>query len=243
MLDDHPSAPVTSEQIVSTATTAAAMLIDAWGVAHPLARRTLIGRSAAVCGLAVLHPTVSAVHARMIQDGEVWELVDCDSRNGTFVDGRAIERAAIFHGARLRFGLVELELALAAPPARRRRRQTTPSSLSVVRTLTSPSGVVASIAGEPGHVTISVGAAIVALSPRESALLGALLARWTELGGASGAYVAWHELALACGFQSIEADSDNVRELVRRVRTKLAAAGLRDLIASRTGAGYCLATR
>ncbi len=242
MFDDVARVNVTSEQIVSNAAHAEATLVDAWGHAHAVDKHAVIGRSAATCDLAVLHPTVSAVHARISADADGWVIVDAGSKNGTFVDDRRVMRARLVDGTRLRFGEVELVFATAAPPPRRRRRQTTPSGLSAFRTLTSAGGVSVTIGGEPGKLGIATTTGAVSLSPRESALLAVLLSRWTELGGAEGAYVAWHELAQAVGFHSIDADSDNVRELVRRLRIKLRNIGVRDLIASRTGAGYCLAT-
>lgn len=243
MFDDASQVNVTSEQIVSNAAHAEATLVDAWGHAHALAKHSVIGRSASSCDLAVLHPTVSAIHARITFEADGWLVVDAGSKNGTYVDDRRVTRARIHDGARIRFGEVELVFATAAPPPRRRRRQTTPSGLSAFRTLTSAGGISVTIGGEDGKLGVATIDGAVTLSRRESALLAVLLARWTELGGAEGAYVAWHELAQAVGFHSIDADSDNVRELVRRLRNKLRAIGVRDLIASRTGAGYCLATR
>jgi hypothetical protein len=53
--------------------------------------------------------------------------------------------------------------------------------------------------------------------------------------------MAWGELAGSLEFKGTgPADSDNVRELVRRVRRKLSTAGLDDLIGSRQGIGYRL---
>ena len=55
------------------------------------------------------------------------------------------------------------------------------------------------------------------------------------------AYVAWHEIADALSFRSVQADSENVRELVHRVRRKLGAVQADDLIESKRGVGYRLA--
>ena len=52
------------------------------------------------------------------------------------------------------------------------------------------------------------------------------------------AYVAWHEIADALAFKSVQADSENVRELVHRVRRKLGGVQADDLIESKRGVGY-----
>jgi DNA-binding response OmpR family regulator len=53
-------------------------------------------------------------------------------------------------------------------------------------------------------------------------------------------YVAWHEIAEHLAFDSVEADSENVRDLVRRVRRKLATLACGELIESKHGVGYRL---
>ena len=54
------------------------------------------------------------------------------------------------------------------------------------------------------------------------------------------AYVPSAAIAELMGFASIEADGDNVRELVHRIRRKLVAAGIGDPVKSRRGVGYRL---
>ena len=55
------------------------------------------------------------------------------------------------------------------------------------------------------------------------------------------AFVRGSELADSLGFQSIDADDENVRELVLRVRRKLRSIGGDHLIETRRNAGYRLA--
>jgi DNA-binding NtrC family response regulator len=74
-------------------------------------------------------PSVSRRHAELIAADDSVEIVDLGSRNGTFVDGRAITREHVRAGCQLGFGRVRLALevvpaddeaiglALAAPPA------------------------------------------------------------------------------------------------------------------------------
>lgn len=53
-------------------------------------------------------PLVSRVHCRLaVSDADQLEVTDLDSTNGTFVNGRRIERAALVTGDRLQVGRVE----------------------------------------------------------------------------------------------------------------------------------------
>jgi DNA-binding response OmpR family regulator len=75
----------------------------------------------------------------------------------------------------------------------------------------------------------------------EFGLLQLLVERRRTVTDAELAYVAWHEIADALSFRSVQADSENVRELVHRVRRKLASVHADDLIESKRGVGYRLA--
>lgn len=57
-------------------------------------------------GWVLADPEVSRVHALLTRDprSEVWTLADQSSRNGTWVDGRRVERAVLSDGAVLRIG-------------------------------------------------------------------------------------------------------------------------------------------
>jgi pSer/pThr/pTyr-binding forkhead associated (FHA) protein len=54
---------------------------------------------------------VSRLHCRLTAADEHVEVVDLSSTNGTFVNGKRIERATIATGDRLRVGRVELTVA------------------------------------------------------------------------------------------------------------------------------------
>jgi MoxR-like ATPase len=72
--------------------------------------RPLVIGSAAECDLRLSHPTVSRRHAELsLAEGQVWVL-DLDSSNGTFLDSRRVERAAVPPGCPLAFGSVALVL-------------------------------------------------------------------------------------------------------------------------------------
>ena len=88
--------------------------------------------------------------------------------------------------------------------------------------------------------TARVGDAVIVLARMEFALVSVLAVRRRSVHDPERAFVAWTEIAGSLDFRSVGPDSDNVRELVRRVRRKLSTAGLRDLIDSRQGIGYRL---
>ena len=54
------------------------------------------------------HPTVSAWHCEIVLANEAVVVRDCESANGTFVDGRRIEEAKLSVGQTLHLGEVEL---------------------------------------------------------------------------------------------------------------------------------------
>ena len=215
---------LTPEQVRTRVGAPCAALLAPNGIVLPLAEHTVIGRDPARCDLAILHASVSAVHAAIARDDHGWFIEDRGSTNGTEVDG-APAPGRLTAGARIRLGAVELtfspEPVRAAPP-RRRRRTTLPGEQ----------------AGEGG--TVRLAGQTVRLTAKELRLVQILDARRRETGDVDLAYVPSAEIAAACGFRSISADSDNVRELVLRVRRKLRAVGIGDLIDSRRGAGYRL---
>lgn len=76
----------------------------------PEAGSYTIGRNAEN-DFAVEHSSISGVHARFEVSGENGiDLVDCDSRNGTFVNGERIERREVEPGDRIRIASLEFQL-------------------------------------------------------------------------------------------------------------------------------------
>ena len=64
------------------------------------------------CALMLEQPHVSNVHAHLRWTGQAWELKDLGSRNGTYLDGRRMDRGSatrLQHGSKLGFGRVENE--------------------------------------------------------------------------------------------------------------------------------------
>jgi pSer/pThr/pTyr-binding forkhead associated (FHA) protein len=64
---------------------------------------------------------VSALHAKIINEGGRWRLLDQMSANGTFVNGKRITVSSLSEGDRVRFGAVEcvFQTSRAAPAPRR----------------------------------------------------------------------------------------------------------------------------
>ena len=69
--------------------------------------------------------SVSGSHATLVQEGPIWKLLDLDSTNGTYVDGKRIARDAELRGpADLRFGNIKVlfrPIARGADPVKRTR--------------------------------------------------------------------------------------------------------------------------
>lgn len=59
------------------------------GTSYAIRSKATIGRHAD-CAIAIEEPTLSAVHARFESRASAWYVVDMDSTNGTFVNGRAV---------------------------------------------------------------------------------------------------------------------------------------------------------
>ncbi|MBK9033517.1 MAG: FHA domain-containing protein [Myxococcales bacterium] len=238
---------LTPEQIAARRATGAASLIDAWGVGWAVGDPCVVGRVLADCDLTLLHASVSSQHARLERLDGVWRLVDLGSRNGTYVDGVQIEVAPLADGARLRFGEVDLyfverAVASAASPAGPGR--TAPSrrdQLVFTAAVTTPTGARVELAQRIEGGVVRVAGTRLELARLEFHLLQLLTEARRDAVTPELAYVPWTAMAERLEFRSRDADSENVRELVRRVRRKLEQAGLPELIESRHGVGYRLA--
>jgi FHA domain/Transcriptional regulatory protein, C terminal len=223
---------LTSEQILSRVAPATASLIDAWGYPHPIAAGTVIGRDPAGA-FAVMHASVSSTHAELQQADGAWEIVDLKSRNGTTIDGKSATRAKLAPGAVLALGEIRFYFWAPALPAPERvtgRGRTAPTRRDSI--------VFAAQVTDGGFARAAQ--AVVELARMEFGLIQLLAERRRIAPDPEHSYVAWHEIAEALAFDSVEADSENVRDLVRRVRRKLGALSCGELIESKHGVGYRL---
>lgn len=237
---------ITSEQIFSRVQNPVAALIDAWGVAHAIGDGSKIGRDPRV-DVAVLHASVSSEHASMKLDGTTWRIVDNASRNGTEVEGTRVTDQALTHGAAIRLGDVKFyfwpdPLPRTDPPrGSGRTAPTRRDELVFSAKVTTPRGHQLDLRQRVDGGVLRINDASIELAAMEFGLLQLLVERRRTVNDAELAYVAWHEIADALSFRSVQADSENVRELVHRVRRKLAGVSADDLIESKRGVGYRLA--
>jgi len=235
---------LTPEQVQSNAKAPAATLIDPWGDAIPLDVTTAIGRATGKCGVVILHPSVSQHHATISRRGERWVLVDESSRNGTFVDGKRVTEITLTDGMRVQIGEIGLffvSSVLATRPKQDGPGRTAPTrrdQLIFSARLELQSGPCIELSQRVEGGVLRVGEAAVELGKLEFRLLQVLTeARQTSVDPELS-YMSWQQLAGRLEFKSHEADSENVRELVRRVRRKLQAAGVEELLESKHGVGY-----
>ncbi len=237
---------ITSEQIFSRVQAGAASLVDAWGCAHGVADATKLGRDPRV-DMAVLHASVSSEHATLKFADNKWRIVDNSSRNGTEVDGTKVTDGELASGATIRVGDVKFyfwpeALPKMEPP--RGQGRTAPSrreELVFSAKVVTPRGHSLDLRQRVDGGVLRIAETSIELAAMEFGLLQLLVERRRGVSDPELAYVAWHEIADALSFRSVQADSENVRELVHRVRRKLGTVQADDLIESKRGVGYRLA--
>ena len=243
---------MTAEQIAShDLNEPAAGLIDQWGNTHALAERTLVGRLASECGVAILHHSVSAVHAQIelaSPEQGTWRVIDRGSLNGTLVEDEPVRNAPIHHGERIRFGAVSFYFSargVQTSTGRSGAGQTVPTRQ---RDIAFQARVVSVTGREMALVQRASGGIMRVDDDRalefarlEFSLLKILAERRIIHPDPELSFVSSQELADLLDFKSQEADGENVRELVRRVRRKIKSEGIEELIESRQGVGYRLA--
>jgi len=237
---------ITSEQIFSRVQSSQAALVDAWGVAHGLTDGTRVGRDPRV-DIAVLHASVSSEHATLKLVDGAWHIVDNSSRNGTEVEGTRITDVALTGGNTIRLGDVKFyfwpeSLPKMEPPrGSGRTAPTRRDELVFSAKVITPRGHQLDLRQRVDGGVLRIGDSSIELAAMEFGLLQLLVERRRTVTDPELAYVAWHEIADALSFRSVQADSENVRELVHRVRRKLASVSADDLIESKRGVGYRLA--
>jgi hypothetical protein len=236
---------ITAQQVVSAAVaTPGLWLIDQWGVAHGLPEGATVGRDAAAT-LAILHPSVSLVHAEFARRDGRWTLIDRGSLNGTFVAGERVRDAVLVAGTLVRFGDVGFYFS-DVPVSQIRRASTTGGTLpskvdDIALTVTLRRGDQRlELVERAGGGVLRTSDGTLELARLEFGLLAMLVRGRIASDDPDRGFVASRELADGLDFQTRAADGENVRELVRRVRRKLDGAGASGLIESRQRVGYRL---
>ncbi len=244
------------EHLVATATEAAdAWLVDGFGAAHPVAATGCrIGRSLDR-ELALLHASVSREHCELTRTSAGWQLRDLGSRNGTRLDGRRLEGRVRVPGpttvvvGEVRLWFVDRALGLrAGAPAAATTHASGGEPRFHLRAGERELCVLAGGAGGGGAVlhrrADEAAWAELGLSPLELQLLRALCAQAlaeADSPSRSRGCVATRQLAAELPFQSAYADDENVRQVVRRLRTALDRIGACGVIESVQGRGYYVA--
>ncbi|HUH05322.1 MAG TPA: FHA domain-containing protein [Kofleriaceae bacterium] len=255
LLPDHVVGTVARDE-------AGAWLIDPWGVPHALRRsRTTVGRRSEA-DLTVLSASVSRDHAELGASEGGWVVRDLGSRNGTEVDGVRVQgRAPLADGARLRFGeanFIVRTAEVAMPSIDDRSLETVQASpASSIRYGIRHGETELVLLGSVGEdVTGGAAGALlyrrggaggwfeVTLPPLEFRLLEALCAQHVAEGDSPArarGCVATKQLARILPFQSRYANEENVRQVVRRVRSTLKKLDLDGVVDSIPGRGYYVA--
>ncbi len=235
-------------------TEAAAWVVDGFGAAHAISAKTAIGRSHEG-ELIVLASSVSREHAELRRTDAGWHIRDLGSRNGTFVDGtRAQGRVTLGERTLIKIGdvplwfLAEVVHEPVAPPS----MATATAGGGLVRFNIAPGAVELCLVGT---TDAGAGGALLSrangapswtersLAPLEFQLLRALCGRAAEEADSPSAVrgcVQTKQLARDLPFQSKYANEENVRQVVRRLRSVLGEIGVDTILAVAPGRGYYL---
>ncbi len=247
------SVTITAEQIQTSQQPEKAFhLIDCFGTPHDLGAHVDIGRDPTTTGIAILHHSVSLAHAH-IEKPDIGEtlVIDRGSLNGTFVNGEQIAHpTALFDGDVVQFAQIAFYYAKEIS-IKRERAQTVGGTIRV-DTIAAPfvtrlmvADTQTELIEKPPGGLLRSECGTVNLSKMEFSLLRVLAQDLLEndlLENDTGRdYLPSRVIATALDFQSIDAGSDNVRELVKRIRRKVKAIGIGQLITSRPRHGYRLA--
>jgi len=72
---------------------------------------TVIGRDPS-CDIQLSEPAISRQHCRIVYDGERFWLSDCQSHNGTFLNGRRISKSLLYDGDVFQVGHTRISFSL-----------------------------------------------------------------------------------------------------------------------------------
>lgn len=85
------------------------------GQVHPVARELIVGRSTS-CDVFIPDPRMSRRHARFYAEGRNLFVVDLESHNGTFVNGKRVARMQLFAADVVRIGTSQFEVETREAP-------------------------------------------------------------------------------------------------------------------------------
>jgi hypothetical protein len=177
-----------------------------------------------------------------------WRVVDRGSLNGTFVDDEPARVSPLCDGARVRFGNVSFYFSshrLPVMQAQLGAGYTVPvrqRDIAFTARVTDGAGHEMALAQRASGGIVRVDdETTVEFARLEFAFLKILAERRISNADPELAFVSSKELSDLLEFKSADADGENVRELVRRVRRKFKTEGIPDLVESRQGVGYRLA--
>jgi hypothetical protein len=239
---------MTPEQIRRFGTdVTSSVLVDQWGRAHPLDRRTTIGRALDDNVLTILDATISRRHATIELRGDSWLILDEGSSNGCYVEGQRVQgETRVRDGQRIQLGDVRFFLIDESAAY-----HVAAGATAVLGSHTARGALPAAEPQVPQRITLELreptggggGVAIVegtsvSLTVPQLELLQILYER-AQQGG--DGFVHSSELIRRISLDSSDPNEDHIRQLVRRLRRVLYNAGITGLIESGYGVGYRLA--
>ncbi len=236
--------------------------MDCWGRVHPLEEMTLLGRRPVARGIAILESSVSRNHAEISRDGEgVWSVRDVGSSNGTELDDVLLTSATpLRKTCKLSFGGVGMyfmedtsDLLSDCIIASTVTIQAEPATDFDVDELPHPEEP--TFAGFPkmvikllqpsagGAGLIDIADQRIQLTPAQYDLMRLLVERMRSEAGQVIEVRGFLPSALlisAISWDTSYPTDNHLKQLIRRVRKILEAAGFGNLIESRRGFGYRL---
>jgi hypothetical protein len=223
------------------------VLVDQWGRAHPLEKRTTIGRALDDNVLTIFDATISRRHATLELRGDGWLLLDEESVNGCYVEGQRVRgEVRLKDGQRVQLGDIRFYFvdesaayhvaasAAVALGSHTARGASLPSPepekpAQITLELTEPTG-------GGGGVAVIDGISVSLTLPQFELIK--LLYDRAQQGG--DGFVHPSELIRKLSLDSSDPNEDHIRQLVRRLRRLLYNAGISGLIESGYGVGYRL---
>lgn len=221
-------------------------LVDQWGRIHPLNDGTMVGRSYAECSFAIMHHSVSSRHARVSVDDNQVHIVDTGSLNGTYINQTRMREAHLQARDLVTFGeisfyfmtrvtaLSDLPYGIGGTvpvkksgflPLAVELRKNDRTALLLQR-------------GDGGVIRCNDNS--LDLAQLEFSLLRALVEEAMAAKHPDFHFMSTQALLHALDFRTLAPTSENLRELVRRLRRKLMQIGIDEIIESKRGVGYRL---